>query len=241
MGMNIEHVTAQKLMHDLAAAGLKLGKDITTAQAALAAVEALKPPDATGTISDAFVAGDPDLAHARAVARSVVRALTEGWAEAIRRASVDVTRAVTSSGADLLEQLATKAAPMIADLTTAAGIDVELQALVRDGRTDDARILADVDFTAAHLADLFGLRDRITGRATYGPCDTWRNPEKLPRVAGPGQSQSQRLRGGIRAGAGLWFPTPGEATSRAAELQAAATAAKATETQGPRRKVAVAL
>jgi len=240
MSLNLEHATTQRLNHDLAAAALKLPKAVTAAQAALAAVEALKPPGESGTVADAYLAGDPELAHARAVARSVSRAVHEGWAEAIRRASVDVTRACSADSADLLAQLAAKAAPLIADLTRAADLNIELQALVRTGRTEDARILADIDLTAAHLGDLFGLRHRIVGRHPWGPCDTWRNPEKLPRVS-PAQSQSQQLRGGIRAGAGLWFPTPGEATSRAAELKAKADKAKATDSQGTRRKVAILL
>jgi len=116
-------------------------------------------------------------------------------------------------------QLAVLADDLIADLVRVAEIgDTPMNTLVREGRHDEARLVADVDHTAAELNELYDIVQRcLTTRpltVNGYSCQKFRNgPEVANHIRG---GVTEAFLSGLRGGGVLYFPKPAEAIANAA-------------------------
>ena len=117
-------------------------------------------------------------------------------------------------------QLAQRANELIAKLHATAVIDVPINTLIREGRHEDAKLVADVDHSAAELNALFDLRDHhlVPGgfrTLTVGHinCARWRNAPDIDGYLRGGITDG--FLSGLRAGGDLWYPTAEEAIAAA--------------------------
>lgn len=226
---------ARRLVADLEAHGIQAPADVHDALAHLDTVEALRPPFVDlAELTDAYLSADPEAVATATRAHVDYNAAHTAWKEATIKAGQRVQAAVTANGDDLTRALAKVAAPLIRQLEKAAQIDThDTTALIRAGRSKDAELAARVELIGSDLAALYALRARITKGAGYGrggiDCGMWQDPRKA-REAGnltADRTAAQAYLRGIRNGAGLWFPTPGEAESKAAAIVAAERSARA--------------
>lgn len=153
-------------------------------------------------------------------------------------------QALLDNAEELHTQLAALAAVQISHLEAVADLDgATLDALVRDGRHDDAQALVGVDVAAAELVTLWDIRDtslwtRDGAQVGQFDCSRWRDPRPVERLNwGASETLADRLIRGLRAGGELWYPTQSEAVKAAEQLdvrarQAAASAAAQREPVG---------
>jgi phosphoribosylformylglycinamidine (FGAM) synthase PurS component len=144
----------------------------------------------------------------------------EAWSEARIVLAKRVEYALWGNAEAITQSLRALAEPLIAKVEKAAAIpDHNVGSLLRDGQQDAAALVAELDLVVGDLNSLYALRDKLTRGADYGAdygidCRRWRDPRKLT-AALVGNSHevgnTARFMIGVRAGAGLWFPTPSEA------------------------------
>ncbi len=153
------------------------------------------------------------------------------WDQARTDAAVLVLRAI-GADAEVFEQLKALAEKQIEHLNRVDELDgARLEDLVRDGRHEDAQLVASVDVAAAELNALWDLRgtlfyDRSGWVVGYTDASSWYDPQVAATAPMRYDADmSTRLLGGLRVGARLWFPTQGEAIERAEQIVAAARAA----------------
>lgn len=219
----------KQLANDLTRVKVNLPKPFQVALDKLARIEAARPVAPTpAEISDAILAEDFDLARQLATYDADAPTLRNTWDDAVARAAKSARRALTGHGDQITTALAKLAVPHMESLTAAAAVGgSDIAALLRDGRTKDAEVVARLEHSAGELAALYGLRDRVCEGADFGQeygqdCRYWQDPRQV--VLARAQSSREPSRGGlyvlgIRAEAGLWFPTPGEANAQGAKIR----------------------
>lgn len=208
--------TAIKQLHGHA---VELPPKVTDAVAALDRIEARKPVEPASTsIHDAFVDELADseidqIAHAR----STFHHRRDGWNQAVITAAKRGLTAIRKSADELHEQLRTQAEAIITRLNEIAKIgDVPLDTLIREGRHDEAKLLASKGIDVAALGKLYQLQRSVVWRGRefgYGTtdCSQYRNPAIL------GINLNDVV-ASLRNGAELWYPTPDEAQDAAAPI-----------------------
>lgn len=142
-----------------------LWKQITASQPAQPPTEALR---------DAIIAGaDENELGAILLADLGNTRLQTAWSTAINLTASRALDQLIEYRDEVHDQLAEQADALIADLTAVANLgDVPLNTLVREGRHAEAKLVADVDRTAASLTELFELRD------------LYLTPGRVPHVGG---------------------------------------------------------
>jgi len=205
--------------------GIALPTEITEALTHLDTIEAARPEQAGPIdLTNAYLDGaTPKQIDTLAVAAATSTIRATAWREARIKQALRTLRLFPAYGDELTHALAELAAPLIANLEHAATIDAELGALVRAGRHDDAAIIGRIDIDAEELQCLYSIRGTVTTGAVWmvdwTDCSQWKDPHKLDTVEYHGTA-TDRYRAGIRAGAGLWFPTPDEAVAQAEPIAA---------------------
>lgn len=144
----------------------------------------------------------------------------EAWTEARIALARRAERALRANGDALTEALQVLADPLIAKIEQAAALpDQNIGSLLRDGKQEAATLMAELDLVAGDLNSLYTLRDKLTRGADYGAeygidCRRWKDPRKVTAALAGNTREpdnTTRFLVGVRAGAGLWFPTPAEA------------------------------
>ncbi|ADT97881.1 hypothetical protein [Mycolicibacterium gilvum] len=217
---------ARKLLADLDHHGVQLDGQVLDALTHLDRVEAEKPaePDPQA-LHDAIVAGastaDLDALVLTELGSHRIRA---AYAQARLTAAVRVLAAVLTDRDQIHAQLADKAADCIDKLERIAALDAPLDTLIREGRHDDARLLADAHITGETLNQLYQLRDLalIPASADLRPysldVSRWRNPDKVAH--GHGTTATELFVDGLRRGGTLWYPSADEQAEALAPLVA---------------------
>jgi hypothetical protein len=190
-------------------------------------IEAELPPEpAVTAIHDAVLAGaDRDQLDALVVYELGSHRIRTAYAQATLTAALGVLGAIMDSRDDLHAQLAELAENAITTLTRIADIgDVSLDVLIRGGRHDDARQVAERDIAGQELHALYEFRDLYLtpgGPAAMrlGTVDAsrWRDPEAVDHKL-HGDSVTARYLAGLRGGGTLWYPTVEEAVEAARPL-----------------------
>ena len=144
--------------------------------------------------------------------------LQTAWSTACTTTASRALALILEHADEIFDQLAVLAEGLIADLVRVAEIgDTPLNTLVREGRHDEARLVADVDRTAAELNELFDIVQRsLTTRSLtvngYN-CSKFSNgPEVASHIRG---NVTEALLSGVRGGGVLYFPRPAEAIENA--------------------------
>ena len=204
---------ARKLLADLDHHGVQRDAQVLDAVTRLDRIESAKPaePDPQA-LHDAIVGGaSPAELDAIVLADLGSHRIRAAYAQARLTAAVAVLRAVLDDRDHIHEQLAEKAADCIDRLERIAALDsAPLDTLVREGRTDDARLLADAPLIGETLNQLYQIRDLalIPAGADLRPygldVSRWRNPDKVAH--GHGETTTELFLDGIRRGGQLWFP-----------------------------------
>lgn len=224
----IAHNAARETVARLLDRGITLPVEVSASIDALSTHLDRGAPTApdSDALADAYANGATD----KAIDAMLVQQTTHGsraaaYAEASRRLGVSVLRNLTANGDDLTHQLAALAADRIATLERIAALpNLDVAALLRAGDNEGADLAAHADFTAGDLTDLFTLRRAVTQGAEYAVgginCGMWRDPRLVTQAEIDGKLRPtstglDRFVVGLRAGAGLWFPTPGEAEQQA--------------------------
>lgn len=218
---------AREVIKILEARSIPVPANVTAAVAVLDRIESVKPvaPEHTA-IRQAYLDG----ANAKQLDSLVLADLgaarlgTE-WRQAHIDAAGAILTAVLEAAGEILPALTEQAEAAIGKLVRIADLGgAKLDDLVRAGRGDDARLLADVDLIAADLDACYDLRDRYLTRG--GPlaltvnsvnASVWRDPIKA-RHHLKADTAAGRYIAGLNAGAGLWFPTPAEAREVAQQI-----------------------
>lgn len=233
---------ARKTADQLRALGITIPKDVRTLLDRLDQLDADRPPVLTQTdLEQAYITGASPAEVARIAADLTTHsARSNAWTEARIKVGQQALAAFTANGDDLTKALAKLAAPLIERMVDAAALDtLDTTALIRAGRSAEAEVAARVDIVAGDLEHLYRLRDRITKGAEYGAsgidCRRWMDPRKArtaDALRTPPATATDAFLRGIRADAGLWFPTPGEAQAQAAPLAAEERAERDAEKAG---------
>ncbi|MGV0796046.1 hypothetical protein ABQF26_03705 [Mycolicibacterium elephantis] len=207
--------------HDVA-----LPKAVDQAVALLDRIEATPPADPDPrALHDAIIDGaSPDQLDQIALRQLAHGRVRDAWAQARLTAAADALDAILNHRNDIHEQLAEVADDCISKLERIAALgDARLDELIRTGRTDDARALADKAVVATTLDALYQLRDTVLVQPGLDPrpggvdCTRWRNPGKARNLHG---DLADRYLAGITRGAGLHYPTPEQAAELAAPIAA---------------------
>lgn len=226
-------LTAEQTVTRLLDRGITLPAEVEKAIDALRAHLDRGLPEAAdpAALSDAYAAGAPDKTiDALAVTHVAADVKRAAYTDATKRLGTAVLHTLTGNGDTLTTALAKIAAERIATLEQVAELStLDVAALLRSGNTEGADLAAHADYTASDLADLYSLRKAITHGAEYAvgtiDCRVWRDP-RLTRKAEaeglirPTSTVLDRYVVGIRLGAGLWFPTPGESEQAARAIAA---------------------
>lgn len=210
---------------DFTRRGIALPAEIRDALDQLDTLEANRPePIGQPQLIDAYLNG---ATHAEintlAVTAETCQRRTDAHREACIKHALRTENLFTAHGDELTRALAALAAPLITNLERAAELHEDLAALVRAGRHDDAAIIGQLDLDAHELQALYNVRSSVTQGAVWKvdwtDCSVWRDPHKLDTVDYRGTATDRYLTG-IRAGAGLWFPTVDEALTQARPIAA---------------------
>jgi hypothetical protein len=221
-----DHWHAHRICEALTRQGVGLPSATTLALSTLDHIEARKP----ATEADRQPLIDAYLAKAKA--SEINTAATEFeittvrfqcWSQARNQAGRRVLAALRDNHEDIVTALAERAAPLIADIEHAANVEttMSLDKLVRDGRDDDAKVVARLEIVAAELDSIYQLRHDVTPReGRYSTaafdCGVWRDPRAAQEVKAKGTADYYTA--GIRAGGRLWMPTWRQALAAAEEI-----------------------
>lgn len=215
----------RRLTAEFTRRGITLPDELTAALDTLDQLEAARPASiGQPQLIDAYLRGDtPAEIDTLAVAAETCQRRTDAHREACIKHALRTENLFTAHGDELTRALAALAAPLIANLERAAELEQDLAALVRAGRHDDAAIIGQLDLDAHELQALYNVRNSVTQGAVWKvdwtDCSVWRDPHKLDTVDYRGTATDRYLTG-IRAGAGLWFPTVDEALTQARPIAA---------------------
>jgi len=213
----LEQFEARKVtLSDSITAAVELFRKVSTGAPA-------EPP--VTAIRDAVLAGaDPDVIGSALLHQLGANQLSAAWAQAATEAAYRALAAILAEREDLHAQLKIQADDAIEKLGRLATIDVPLDTLIREGRTDDARLLADKELIGGELHALYELRDVAlipgtvrTARAGHVDATRWRNPGDVSHHL-TGSSIAESFVAGLRAGGILWFPTQEQALEAARPL-----------------------
>ncbi len=149
--------------------------------------------------------------------------LATAWQQAINETASRALRQLLEHRDEIHAQLRAQADKLIAKLQATADLgDTPLNTLVREGKHTEARLLADVDTTAAELNALYDFRDHylIPGgfralNVGHISCARWRNGPDIDHALHGGMTEG--FLSGLRATprGELWFPTAEEARDAA--------------------------
>lgn len=226
------------LVKQLQARGIAVPAAVQPALDLLERVTARRPPEVSPTaIREAYLrdASDDEI-RTRLLDDLAAQRLRSEHGQAVIAAATAVLAAVIDhADSDVFVPLREQAQAAIAKLEKIAAIPASetVDGLLRAGRFDDARLLADAKGVAAELDSCFRLRDQFLIRG--GPkatsvnsfyCGVWRDPVEAAKHA-RGQTSADQYVAGVRGGCQLWFPDAGEARELAQQF--ADRAAKAAE------------
>lgn len=203
--------TAVQQLHEL---GIEPPPAVAAALATLDRIEAATPQaPPTSAIADAVLDDDQDAIDDAIIAELAAPLIRAGHAQARQRAGHAVMAAITGPAAKTIHTaLSALAAGHIKRLEKAAAITAPIEKLVRDGRHEEAGIVATASVDEAALDALHRWRDRHLGGNHRPVPDVSRFRE--PDFANHGALE------GIRAGGTAWYPSPREASALAAQLTA---------------------
>ncbi|ORX07868.1 hypothetical protein [Mycolicibacillus trivialis] len=205
--------TAHEAVKAFTTRNVTLPKPVLAAVKQLDRLEAAEPvqPHPGGVAHAYLTDADPTAAAADLITFDARR---NGWAQAAQTAAQDVLDAILTARDGLHDALRDQAVELIDRLTAVAALgDVSLDALIRDGRHQDAKLLAEHHLDEAALNGLYNVRDRYltAPREQYGTdwatCGRWIDPR--PAANAPDVVTA------IRRGATPWYPTVGEAQQAA--------------------------
>ncbi|MGV0797174.1 hypothetical protein ABQF26_09425, partial [Mycolicibacterium elephantis] len=158
----------------------------------------------------------------RQLAHSRVR---DAWAQARLTAAVDVLTAILAARNDIHTDLAALADECIDKLKRIADLgNTRLDTLIREGKTDAARLVADKELTGGQLNDLYQFRDVYLTPPDIDPrphgidCTRWREPRKVRNLHG--DNVTDTLITGLKRGGQLWYPSAAKAAEAAAPIVA---------------------
>ena len=165
---------ARSVLAALNARGIEQPHTVAQAVAVLDRIEADKPAEPhPQALHDAIVAGaTPDELDAIVLRDLGSHRIRTAFEQARLTAAVAVLRAILDARDEIHAHLAEQAATLIGKLEAIAALDdARLDTLIREGRTGDARALADKEIVGQELSELHQLRDLyLTPPAsTYGP------------------------------------------------------------------------
>jgi hypothetical protein len=149
--------------------------------------------------------------------------LRTAYTQAAISAAADALRAIMDARDMIHAQLAQRAERAISDLQAVAAMgETTIDALVRAGRTEDAKLFADQHLTGAELLALYALRDATVmpgglkaARRGHIDCTRGADPTRIEGKLSTGSTAVDRLIIGLRAGGALWFPTCEQALAAA--------------------------
>lgn len=209
---NGAHRAAHAAITDFTALGITLPRQATTAHAALTAHET-RAPQPTISVRDLYVNNATDKSINEALAYNATHNdRRNAWTQARADLGIATIRALINNADELHPQLASLAKPIIENITAAAQLNDGLTALVRDGRTKDAELLAHAEHHTTQLEHLYALyADYCTPpdiETEFGgyTATHWSNPRTV-HGHDKGDTQWEAWRAGIRAGGQLWYPT----------------------------------
>jgi hypothetical protein len=178
-------------------------------------------------IRDAVLAGaDPVELGSLIVADLGAQKVQNAWSQAEQFAAQAALAAILEHRDHYHQQLAKQAAELIAKLEATAAVGgAPLDALIRAGRTDEAKLVADLEQHAAALDNIYRTRDLylVAGgwkqlRAGQFDCSRWENPTDLEDRIGGNLTLGQGFLCGINGAGRLWFPTGEQARAAAQQL-----------------------
>jgi hypothetical protein len=212
----------------LAARNIEVPARVADALAALRDIEAAEPakPEYT-TIRSLYRAGaDQKQLDAALLADLGYTRLHSEWTQARIDAAGAVLVAIRDSANEIFPALRDQADAAIEKLTQIAdlGAGVQLDTLIRSGRTDQARLVADLPAIVADLDSAYNFRDRYLtpgGARTLAVANInasrWADPEAAAEHA-RGKTVAGQYLAGLRAGLVLHFPSPQDAIAAAQEI-----------------------
>jgi len=229
-------MSARDALTALKARGIEEPPAVRQAVATLRRVESAQPAEIDQqAIRKAILAGaDQDELDGLLLADLGAQRMKSEWQQARTDAAGAVLAAIRDASAAIFPVLREQAEEAIAKLRDIAAIGPSetLDRLIRAGRTDEAKLLADAQTIAAELDAAYRFRDQFLTRG--GPvgmsvngidASRWRDPVEAARLA-RGPSAAESYISGLRSHLELWYPTPAEAKA-AAQLLADAAAAEA--------------
>ena len=218
---------ARGVLAALDARGIEQPAPVAAAVAVLDRIEADKPAEPPQlALHDAIVAGaTPAELDAIVLTDLGSHRIRTAFEQARLTAAVNVLRAVLECRDELHQHLAAQAATLIEKLEAIAALDdTRLDTLIREGRHDDARALADKEIVGQELAELHQLRDLyltppgLDVKPAGVDCTVWVDPRKAAHLHG--DTRADVFLDGIRRGAQLHYPSAEQAAELAAPIAA---------------------
>lgn len=187
----------------------------------LDAIDAIKPTTSFEAIVDAYLEGNVKKADEASVRHDLAATRGKAWREARVIGGANALETLLNAHVELIEAMRERAEALIATITPLAALDGDTARLVRDGRIDDAKAVAELPLSADELSKLYGLARRLGRNAKWTvnrdlDCSMWRDPRPLGDmfVRSAPTDPTDLFRRGIQAGAVLWWPLPAQARSQ---------------------------
>lgn len=218
---------ARNLLADLDGHGVQLDAPVLNAVENLDRIEAGKPAETDPqALRDAIVDGaTPAQLDALVLAELGSHRVRTAYEQARLVAAVRILNAILDDRDSIHEQLAEHAHECIEKLERINALDgAPLDTLIREGRTEDARLVADASITGETLNALYQIRDLALTPADaelrpYGfDVSRWRSPAAVQH--GHGTTVAEVLLDGLSRGGRLWFPNVEEQHEALAPLVA---------------------
>lgn len=223
-----ERYRARAALKDLAAHGVDWPGRVTAAVATLDRVEATPPtaPDHNAVARLIIDDADPDTIAAAVAEHVGAIHHAQQHRLAVDMAGQRVLAAILAERDDIHAQLKALADGLIAQITAAAAVSGTLPDLIRQGNTNEAKVLADAEPAAETLRQLYDLRNTLLVPAGLSTSvngiegGVWEDPGLADRHYHQAPSLFQSWAAIIRAGGVLWFPTAEQAHEVAAAIAA---------------------